>query len=401
MEPLESLCLNPCILVVDDMPESLRLLSRILTRSGYRVQPVSSGTAAIQAVQEERPDLILLDIEMPVMNGFELCTRWKSDEKTKDIPVIFISGLEATEEKVRAFRIGGVDYITKPFRVEEVVARVGTHLQLRQATEVIKCERERLQTAHERLSKAMRELRSGIEVAGEIQRSMLPAPGMHALGDAISLVARYTPAISVGGDFFDFAAIDDGHVGFILADVCGHGLHAAFITALIKMSFVLAGDRRLDPVQFTLGLNDALCKFTPEGSFATVVYCTYELASRRLRYVNAGHSPFPIVVTPGERSKPLSAETNPLLGIIELSALTEEVIPLPPGATLLLATDGLTEARNPVGMDFGYDRLLATVDRHAGATPAELDQAVFDELTRFRDGTAQGDDIAMLTIRFG
>jgi sigma-B regulation protein RsbU (phosphoserine phosphatase) len=312
-----------------------------------------------------------------------------------------MSGLEATAEKVKAFRAGGVDYITKPFRAEEVVARVGTHLQLRQAMEVIKCERERLQAAHERLSKAMKELRSGIEVAGEIQRSMLPAPGMHALGATVELSARYAPEISVGGDFFDFASIGDGHAAFILADVSGHGLHAAYITALIKMSFVLAGDRQLDPVRFVLGLNRLLCELTPEGSFATAVYCTYEIANRKLRYLNAGHSPFPILVKPGEPPKPISTETNPLLGIIELSMLTEEVITIPPGAMLIMATDGLTEARNPDGKQFGYDRLLATVARHARATPAELDHAVFDELTRFRGDAAQSDDIAMLTIRFG
>ncbi len=122
---------TPDILVVDDTPANLQLLAGMLKKRGYRVRPVPSGKLAIQAVQNEKPDLILLDINMPEMNGYEVCEQLKADAALKDIPVIFISALNETIDKVKAFSAGGVDYVTKPFQFEEVFARVLTHLQLR------------------------------------------------------------------------------------------------------------------------------------------------------------------------------------------------------------------------------------------------------------------------------
>jgi len=121
----------PNILIVDDTPANLLLLVRMLTERGYRPQPVLSGKLALQAARANPPDLILLDIAMPQMNGFEVCEQLKADPATRDIPVIFISALHETAEKVKAFGVGGVDYVTKPFQLEEVCARVRTHLKLR------------------------------------------------------------------------------------------------------------------------------------------------------------------------------------------------------------------------------------------------------------------------------
>jgi len=121
----------PNILIVDDTPANLLLLVRMLMERGYKPRTVLSGKLALQAARTEQPDLILLDIAMPEMNGYEVCEQLKADAALKDIPVIFISALNETIDKVKAFRVGGVDYVTKPFQFEEVYARVQTHLQLR------------------------------------------------------------------------------------------------------------------------------------------------------------------------------------------------------------------------------------------------------------------------------
>ncbi len=123
------------ILVVDDTPASLQLLTGILTGHGYRVRPASAGHLALRSVAAEAPGLILLDVKMPDMDGYEVCRRLKADEHSRKIPVIFISALGETTEKVEGFKAGGVDYITKPFNPEEVLARVGTHLRLWELTE--------------------------------------------------------------------------------------------------------------------------------------------------------------------------------------------------------------------------------------------------------------------------
>ncbi|RMF20952.1 MAG: response regulator [Cyanobacteria bacterium J083] len=119
------------ILVIDDTPENLALLSQMLTERSYKVRSVTKGSTALRAAQAVPPDLILLDVNMPEMNGYQVCTALKANKKTKDIPVIFISALGDVLDKVRAFQVGGVDYITKPFQVEEVLARLQTHLTLR------------------------------------------------------------------------------------------------------------------------------------------------------------------------------------------------------------------------------------------------------------------------------
>ena len=121
---------KPTIVVVDDTPENLLLLMEMLSGQGYRVRLAPSGERALQSIHKEPPDLILLDILMPEMDGFEVCRLLKADEQLRDIPVIFVSALDETFDKVTAFSVGGVDYITKPFQVEEVLARVQTHLNM-------------------------------------------------------------------------------------------------------------------------------------------------------------------------------------------------------------------------------------------------------------------------------
>jgi diguanylate cyclase (GGDEF)-like protein len=119
------------IVIVDDLPDNLRLLTGILKNQGYKVRPAPSGARALSTIRKECPDLILLDIMMPDMNGYEVCRQLKADEQTKDVPVIFLSALNEVFDKVKAFNSGGVDFITKPFQVEEVLSRVRTHLTIR------------------------------------------------------------------------------------------------------------------------------------------------------------------------------------------------------------------------------------------------------------------------------
>ena len=118
------------ILVVDDTVANLRLLVNLLVERGYKVRPASNGPMALSAARTEPPDLILLDILMPHMDGYEVCEQLKGDESTREIPVIFISAVSEVLDKVKAFTVGGVDYITKPFQVEEVLARVEKHLAI-------------------------------------------------------------------------------------------------------------------------------------------------------------------------------------------------------------------------------------------------------------------------------
>jgi diguanylate cyclase (GGDEF)-like protein len=161
------------ILIVDDTPENLTVLRQMLTEHGYRVRPALSGDIALKAVQADIPSLILLDIMMPEMDGFEVCRKLKSEDRTRDIPVLFISALNEMEDKVKGFQVGGVDYITKPFNTGEVLARVETHLTLRNMQIKIQEQNKRLldeieerKRAEKALEEANRELERLASVDG-------------------------------------------------------------------------------------------------------------------------------------------------------------------------------------------------------------------------------------------
>lgn len=139
------------LLVVDDTPENLHILHQLLTEQGYRVHSAPDGVRALNFAHTTPPDLILLDVKMPEIDGYQVCERLKADERTRDIPVIFLSALHDVSDKIKAFQVGGVDYITKPFQVEEVLARVATHLTLRQLQKDLDAKNAAFEKANEEL----------------------------------------------------------------------------------------------------------------------------------------------------------------------------------------------------------------------------------------------------------
>jgi len=176
------------ILIVDDKPANLRLLSQMLADRGYIVRAVKSGPRALESVRATPPNLILLDIKMPGMDGYEVCRQLKERRESRGIPVIFISALNEIQNKVQGFNVGGVDYITKPFQYEEVIARVETHLALRRY-------QKRLQKANKRYEKELK-------LAGSLQANLIPKQAPAIPGFQLSFVLR--SARETSGDFYDF-----------------------------------------------------------------------------------------------------------------------------------------------------------------------------------------------------
>ena len=151
------------ILIIDDTPENLNLLSTMLSEQGYKVRSVTKGSTGLRGAQAASPDLILLDVNMPQMNGYEVCQHLKGDERTREIPVIFISALGDALDKVKAFRVGGVDYITKPFQVEEVLARIENHLTITRLSQQLQQQNILLSEQNIQLSREIEERKQAEE----------------------------------------------------------------------------------------------------------------------------------------------------------------------------------------------------------------------------------------------
>ncbi len=371
------------ILIVDDTPANLRLLSKMLAKRKYRVRPVRDGSLALAAAQAERPDLILLDIRMPGMDGYEVCERLKTEPSTQDIPIIFISALDATADKLRAFSVGGVDYVTKPFQVEEVLARVETHLELR-----------RLQ---KRLRDTNKKLARELYLAGEVQSSFLPRRLPDLPGWQLSVNLR--PARQTSGDFYDVNVLPDGRVGILVADVVDKGVAAALFMAL---SWILirtyAPQHPLEPELVLRAVNRQILKDTEARQFVTLFYAILNPETGTLTYCNAGHCPpFLLRIAPGAPPRKLEKTGMPL-GILEDEVWERRTVQLTPGDMLVLYTDGITESYATDGQAFGEGRLLKSLLANMGRTAQEIQDSLLADLVSFTGDAPQSDDIALAVV---
>jgi sigma-B regulation protein RsbU (phosphoserine phosphatase) len=371
------------ILIVDDTPANLRLLSKMLAEQGYRVRPVPDGSLALAATRAEPPDLILLDIRMPEMNGYEVCEHLKADAQTRDIPIIFISALDATQDKVRAFTVGGVDYVTKPFQFEEVLARVETHLALRKL-------QKQLQDANRKMAREL-------ALAGEVQASFLPRELPHIPGWQLSVTLK--PARETSGDFYDVNLLPNGRLGILVADVVDKGVGAALFMAL---SWILirtyAAEYPTQPELVLSAVNRRILKDTNANQFVAVFYGILDPATGTLVYCNAGHCPpYLVSAQSGEDVRKL-IRTGVPLGIFEDETWEQGVVQLAPGDVLVLYTDGITEAQNEQEAFFGEDRLLESVRASLGHPAQDIQDAIITDIHKFMDDAPQFDDIALAVV---
>jgi len=373
------------LLLVDDDADNLQVVHSIL-KDKYKMRVAMSGAKALDLARVEPvPDLILLDVMMPEMDGYEVCSRLKADQTTREIPVIFLTGKIEVADETRGFEAGAVDYIHKPFSPPIVKARVRTQLMLREA--------------HETVARQLIAINSELEMARQIQLAILPRETPKIQG--LDIAARYIPVSSVAGDFYDFILIDEKHVGILIADVCGHGLPSALIASMLQTALAAQSPRASDPARVLTGLNQALSgKF--QWHFVTAGYLFLDLENSTVNYAGAAHPPLLLWrMKSGSATEVL--ENGLMLGLLPDSTYSAITLPLECGDRIVLFTDGIVEARNPSGEEFGMDRLKRFVEENRALSAERLGDGLLDALEGWSGqarGEGQADDITLLAIHF-
>jgi len=372
------------LLVVDDAPSNIQIVHSIL-KDAYKVRVATSGARALELVKvTPPPDLILLDVMMPGMNGYEVCARLKADPETKEIPVIFLTAQTEAEDETRGFEAGAVDYIHKPFSPAVVKARVQTHLTLR--------------GIREQLAAQLNSIQKELETARQIQFSILPDTIPKIAG--LDIAARYIPASAVAGDFYDFIPIDDHRIGILVADVSGHGMPAALIASMLKIALAAQVPHAADPALVLSGLNQVLCgKF--QQHYVTAAYLYLDMETHTARYAGAGHPPL-LMWGGGSDGVRDVLENGLFLGKFKIAAYSSVEFPISRGTWALLYTDGIPEAANSSDAEFGAERFREFLATERYVSADKLADGLLEDLSRW-SGRGLGhdfdDDLTIVAIR--
>jgi phosphoserine phosphatase RsbU/P len=373
------------ILIVDDTPINIGVISGALKNS-FATKVATTGERALAiASGKEKPDLILLDVIMPEMDGYEVCRRLKANPDTRDIPVIFLTSQTEAEDETKGFEVGAVDYIHKPFSAAVVKARVRTHLMLREA--------------HAQIARQLVEINTELEMARQIQLSILPSSTPKIAG--LDIAARYIPMTSVAGDFYDFIVVDGSRIGILIADVSGHGLPAALIASMLQVALTAQARHASEPAKVLAGLNQALCgKF--QHNFVTAAYVYVDLEKSTISYAGAGHPPLLLWrKSTGAASQLL--ENGLVMGQFDEAIYDSLEVPIEVGDRFVLYTDGILETNNPAKEEFGTARFMQFMETSNNLKAGPFADALLLELARWLEqppGEGHKDDISLLTVDF-
>jgi sigma-B regulation protein RsbU (phosphoserine phosphatase) len=374
--------LSEClVLLVDDARSNLDILIEGL-KSEHQLSFATSGEAALQVAARRPPDLVLLDIVMPGLDGYEVCRRLRQMPATAEVPIMFLSSLEEVEDKTRGFEVGANDYLTKPFNMLEVKARVRSLLKAKAYNDAVK-----------------EQMASELRVAREIQMGMLPhdfAPFEKTYHVAFGAVLE--PAREVGGDLYGVCAAGAERLVIFLGDVSGKGIPASmFMVRAISLARLLAREIAA-PERILARLNDELAADNPSGMFVTFLCAVFEPRSRRMTLANAGHCR-PVLLSPGCPPRWAVKKLGTALGF-------EPGIDFPPtelvvqdGDALVFYTDGVSEAFNSQEECYGSERLLADAGALVDHSAAAMAGRLLEKVREFAGRAPQSDDIAILVLR--
>jgi len=411
-----NLCPKSNILVVDDEPINLRIIIDFLKTHGHFVKAAIDGKKALEIVEKNKPDLILLDIMMPGLNGFEVCSILKKNNETKHIPVIFISALHETIDKVKAFNLGAIDYITKPFEYEEVIARICTHLKLKKIQEEFKKQNKILKKEiieHKKTQKKLvqtneelkdvlsqlafrnRELEQEKEFAKNIFNNIINPSFI----DFSNIKYLISPISVFNGDLLIVAKNLAGGQYIVLGDFTGHGLKAA-VGAIPVSDLIYAMSAKGFPIEKILyEINNKLHKILPTDVFFCCCFIELDTKHNQLRVWNGGMPDVYIYNNIKNSIRRIKSNHLPL-GIIQKDKYdwNVETLDICEDDLIVLYSDGLLEYTNVKKEMFGEENLeKCFIDNK---DPGNLFDEIQESLKRFCNGVLQKDDITLVEISF-
>ena len=379
---IDAVDLSHCrVLLVNDVQSNLDVL--VETLQGLHLVSVAlDGESALKSIFRSPPDLVLLDLMMPGIDGYEVCRRIRANPATHDLPVVFLSTLGEAKSKARGFEAGGTDYVVKPFEALEVRARVRALLKAKMYQDTVRAT-----------------LAGELRVARQIQRGMVPDDFVTlSLGLPVELFALLEPAEEVGGDLYDVFLLGDGLVCIVLGDVSGKGIPSALFMA-VTITLVRATARHVkQPEEILEHVNQELARDNPMSMFVTLFCAVLDTKSGQLSWANGGH-PAPALVRQGNPPRWLEEVPGPPIGRTASLTFSRRVLQLEPGDALFLFTDGATGAPDPAHVPFGEERLLAAL-KSAPAVAKEMIDHVRAVVRAHAGGEPPSDDLALLALRW-
>jgi phosphoserine phosphatase RsbU/P len=385
---------DAALLIVDDNEDNRYTLTRRLNREGYlHLAVASNGREAIEKLESQRIDLVLLDIMMPDMNGFEVLAHVKSASELRDIPIIMISALDELDSVIRCIELGAEDYLNKPFNPILLRARVGASLEKKRLRDEVRSNLERLE--HE------------LDAARALQLAMLPSqfPACSST-HPVAVHAVMEPAREVGGDLYDCFYAGERTFCFLVGDVSGKGASAAMFMArarsLVRISVNLWRQWRtddVDPGVVMESVNQELCQNNDERMFVTLFLGLIDTRTGLVSFINAGHPPPHLLSTVGVTQQ-IDAKPAIPLGVRSYARYQTRTFTIQPGDALFVCSDGVFEALNDRGDLFSIERLSQLLGEAAVAEPLELVRIIKDAVDTFTGTAPRADDVTALALRW-